>query len=252
MSYTDLSMRFSLITALLALSAYAAAPDPMAVERGKQQFQQACGFCHGNDATGARGPDLVRSALVNRDQDGKLIGPAVKNGRPDKGMPAFAYTDAQLADLAAFLHQQVRAALDSNSVPHDYPVEKLATGSAEAGKAYFFGAGHCDTCHSPTGDLAGIAKRYSPINLESRFLYPRGARRSVTVTLPSGEQISGTLAQLDEFNVALRDGNGWYRSWARGQVKVEVKDPIEKHREMLYQYTDTDIHNLFTYLETLK
>jgi cytochrome c oxidase cbb3-type subunit 3 len=140
-------MRFLLITFLLALSTYAAAPDPKAVERGKQQFLQACGFCHGNDATGNRGPDLVRSALVNRDQDGNLIGPAVKNGRPDKGMPAFAYTDAQLSDLAAFLHQQVRAALDSNSVPRDYPAEKLATGSAEAGKAYFFGAGHCDSCH---------------------------------------------------------------------------------------------------------
>jgi cytochrome c oxidase cbb3-type subunit III len=190
---------------------------------------------------------------VNRDQDGKLIGPAVKNGRPDKGMPAFAYTDAQISDIAAFLHQQVRAALDSNSVPRDYPVEKLATGTAEAGKAYFFGAGHCDSCHSPTGDLAGVAKRYSPLNLETRFLYPRGARRSVTVTLPSGEQVSGTLAQIDEFNVALRDGTGWYRSWAREQLKaVEVKDPLEKHRELLYQYTDTDMHNLFTYLETLK
>jgi cytochrome c oxidase cbb3-type subunit 3 len=60
------------------------------------------------------------------------------------------------------------------------------------------------------------------------------------------------LAQIDEFNVALRDGTGWYRSWPRDQVKVEVKDPLEKHRQMLYQYTDTDIHNLFTYLETLK
>jgi cytochrome c oxidase cbb3-type subunit 3 len=237
---------------MLVLTAFGASPDPKSVERGKQLFQQACGFCHGNDATGARGPDLVRSALVNHDSGGKLIGPAVKDGRPDKGMPAFSYTDAQLADLTAFLHEQVRAALDSNSVPGDYPVEKLATGDAGAGKAYFFGAGHCDACHSPTGDLAGIAKRYSPINLESRFLYPRGARRSVTVTLLSGEQASGTLAQIDEFNVALRDGTGWYRSWPRSQVRVEVHDPLEKHRELLYKYTDSDIHNLFTYLETLK
>src|ERR1700686_1623837 len=107
-------MRFLFFPAFLALSAHAAAPDPKAVERGKQQFQQACGFCHGNDATGSRGPDLVRSALVNRDKDGDLIAPAVKNGRPDKGMPAFAYTDPQLSDLAAFLHQQVKIALDSN------------------------------------------------------------------------------------------------------------------------------------------
>jgi cytochrome c oxidase cbb3-type subunit 3 len=245
-------MRSTFITILLALPAFAASPDPKAVERGKALFTQACGFCHGNDATGARAPDLVRSALVNRDGGGDLIGPAVKNGRPDKGMPAFAYTDAQLGDLAAFLHHQIKAALDSNSVPRDYPVEKLATGDAAAGKAYFYGAGHCDSCHSPTGDLAGIAKRYSPLNLESRILYPRGSRRTVTVTTPAGETISGTIAQLDEFNVALRDGSGWYRSWPRAQVKVEVHDPLEKHRALLYQLTDTDIHNLFTYLETLK
>lgn len=244
-------MRFSLFPVLLAFSAFAAAPDPKAIERGKQAFVQACGFCHGNDATGNRGPDLVRSPLVNRDKDADLIGPAVKNGRPDKGMPAFAYNDAQLSDLAAFLHDQVRAALDSNSVPHDYPVEKLATGDAAAGKTYF--ASHCAGCHSPTGDLAGVATRYSPLNLESRFLYPRGVRRTVTVTLPNGEQVSGTLSMIDEFNVALRDGTGWYRSFARDKVKnVEVHDPVEKHRELLYQYTDADMHNLFTYLETLK
>jgi cytochrome c oxidase cbb3-type subunit 3 len=137
-------------------------------------------------------------------------------------------------------------------VPRDYPVEKLLTGNAAAGKTYFFGAGHCDTCHSPTGDLAGVAKKYTPINLEARFLYPGGGRRSVTVTTPSGEKVSGTLAHLDEFNVALRDGTGWYRSWPRDRVQVEVRDPIEKHRELLQKYTDADVHNLFAYLETLK
>ena len=244
-----LSIRYLIGTLAIAALAFAASADPKA---GRKLFEQACGFCHGNDATGARGPDLIRSPLVNRDEDGKLIGPAVRNGRPEKGMPAFPYSDAQIADLAAFLHEQLRAALRSASVPRDYPLEKLLTGDAAAGKAYFFGAGHCDSCHSPAKDLAGIAKKYTPINLEARFLYPSGARRTVTVTLPSGEKVSGTLAQLDEFNVALRDGSGWYRSWPRDRVKAEVHDPLEKHRELLHQYTDADVHNLFAYLETLK
>jgi len=245
-------MRLLLLTATLAVTLCAAKPDPQAVERGQKLFVSACGFCHGPDATGARAPDLVRASTVNHDVNGELIGPVVKNGRTDKGMPAFAYTDAQIADLAAFLHHQVQAALDSNSVPHDYPVEKLATGDAAAGKAYFFGAGKCSGCHSPTGDLAGVAKRYSPLNLESRFLYPRGVRRTVTVTLPSGEKITGTLSHIDEFDVSMRDSGGWYRSWPLDQVKAEVHDPIAKHRELMYHYTDADIHNLFTYLETLK
>jgi cytochrome c oxidase cbb3-type subunit 3 len=143
-------------------------------------------------------------------------------------------------------------ALASNRVPRDYPIEKLLTGDATKGKAYFFGAGHCDSCHSPTGDLAGIAKKYSPIDLEARFLYPGGAHRSATVTLATGEKISGTVAHYDEFTIALHDGSGWYRSWARNKVKVEIRDPLEKHRALLSQYTDADVHNLFAYLETLK
>jgi cytochrome c oxidase cbb3-type subunit III len=229
-----------------------ATPDPKAVDRGKKLFESACGFCHGNDATGSRGPDLIRSPVVNRDKDGELMGPVIKNGRVDQGMPAFAYTNAQISDIAAFLHERLQAALSSASVPKDYPIEKLLTGNAAAGKTYFFGAGHCDACHSPTKDLAGIAKKYTPIDLEARFLYPSGTRRSVTVTLPSGEQISGTLAHFDEFSVALRDGTGWYRSWQRDRVKAEVHDPLEKHRELLKHYTDADVHNLFAYLETLK
>src|ERR1700687_3529273 len=74
--------------------------DKQAVERGRKLFQSACGFCHGNDATGSRGPDLIRSALVNHDQGGNLIGPVVKNGRVEKDMPAFAYNNSQISDLA--------------------------------------------------------------------------------------------------------------------------------------------------------
>jgi cytochrome c oxidase cbb3-type subunit 3 len=248
-------MRFSRYIfgpAVLAVAVSAAAPDPKSVERGRELFQQACGFCHGNDATGARGPDLVRSAMVSHDEDGNLIGPVIKNGREEKGMPAFSYTTEQISDLAAFLHAQTQVALNSNRVPRDYPVEKLLTGDPAKGKTYFFGTGHCDSCHSPTGDLAGVAKKHSPIDLEARFLYPRGARAAVTVTLPSGEKVSGTLARLDEFTVELSDSSGWHRSWMRSQVKAEVHDPLEKHRELLSQYTDADIHNLFAYLETLK
>ena len=88
--------------------------------------------------------------------------------------------------------------------------------------------------------------------MEERFLSPRGAPPTLTVTTPSGEQVSGKLAHLDEFSVALRDAAGWYHSWPRDDVKVSVQDPLQAHRELLTQYTDADIHNLFAYLETLQ
>src|SRR5260221_11728914 len=77
--------------------------DP-AVELGHKQFEQACGFCHGPDATGARGPDLVRSPLVAHDVKGDKIGEVIRLGRPDKGMPAMPVTDQQVLDIAAYLH----------------------------------------------------------------------------------------------------------------------------------------------------
>ena len=240
--------------ALIPCLCLAAPPDSPLVQKGRQQFQQACGFCHGEDAAGSRAPDLIRSPLVNRDKDGDLIGPVVKNGRPDKGMPAFPFSDEQIREIAAFLHSQTLKALRSASVPRDYPLSRLLTGDAAAGKSYF--ASHCVSCHSPGhsagGDLAKVATRYKPLDLQQRFLYPRGAHSTATVTLPSGQQVKGTLLHLDDFSVAIRDSDGWYRSWHRDDVKVEEQDPLAGHRELLNQYTDSDIHNVFAYLETLK
>lgn len=236
-----------------------AAPDP-AIERGRKQFEQSCGFCHGPDATGARAPDLVRSTLIAHDVKGDLISEVIRRGRPDKGMPPLPMTDEQVADIAAFLHARAKEALESASVPRSYPVEKLLTGNPEAGKAYFNGAGGCKNCHSPTGDLAGIATKYSPIDLEARMLYP-GRRRTADntgihaiaiVTLPSGEQIKGQLVHADDFVIGLRDDSGWYRSFSRDRMKVEVQDPLTAHRELLDKLTQADVHNLFAYLQTLK
>jgi len=222
-----------------------------AMERGRKQFEQSCGFCHGADATGARGPDLVRSPLVAHDVKGELIGEVIRQGRADK-MPAMPLTDAQVADIAAFLHGRTAEAMHSSSVPKGYSVEKLLTGNAEAGKTYFNGSGGCKNCHSPAGDLAGVAGKYSPIDLEARMLYPRGRRPNAVVTLPSGEQIKGTVEHTDDFVIAVRDGSGWYRSFSRERVKVELQDPLATHRELLDKLTQADVHNLFAYLQTLK
>jgi hypothetical protein len=33
---------------------------------------------------------------------------------------------------------------------------------------------------------------------------------------------------------------------------VEIQDPLDGHRKLLEQLTDTDMHDVTTYLETLK
>ncbi|MGB2624650.1 MAG: cytochrome c [Candidatus Acidiferrum sp.] len=242
---------------LMAICQAAAVPqtspqESAAIERGRKQFGETCGFCHGPDATGARGPDLVRSPIVAHDVKGELIGDVIRHGRPDKGMPAMPLTDQQVSDIAAYLHARAAEALNSSDVPSTYPVEKLLTGDAEAGKTYFLGAGGCKNCHSATGDLSGIARKYSPIDLEARMLYPEGEHRTAIVTLHSGEKIEGEVAHIDEFEIALRDDSGWYRSFSRDRVKIELQDPLAAHRELLPRLTQEDVHNLFAYLESLK
>jgi cytochrome c oxidase cbb3-type subunit III len=76
---------------------------------------------------------------------------------------------------------------------------------------------------------------------------------TVTVTPPSGPSVSGVLLYADDFNVALRDANGEYKSFKKGPaVKVERKDPYQAHIDLLERYTDKNMHDIVAYLETLK
>jgi mono/diheme cytochrome c family protein len=239
-------------------------PDAAAVERGQKVFVAQCGFCHGTNANGGEtGPDLIRSVLALDDENGEHIGPVIQKGRPDKGMPAFPMTDAQVADISAFLRAKQQAAINRGR----YTILNVVTGDAQKGEAYFNGAGGCNKCHSPSGDLAGIGAKYDPVTLQSRLLFPgpgRGSGRrgppqrpaspaTVKVTLPSGQAFSGTLQYMDDFNVALRDSSGDYRSFSRDPgVRVDLQDPLAAHEELLKKYTDAGMHNILAYLVTLK
>jgi cytochrome c oxidase cbb3-type subunit 3 len=176
----------------------------------------------------------------------------VHEGRIDKKMPAFQFSGPELVSLVAFIRARVTAAAAMKGNRRGVDVSDLQTGNAEAGKAYFNGAGGCAKCHSATGDLAGIARRFEGLRLEERMLYPRDAKSMVVVTLGNGERVAGTLAYLDEFTVGLRDSNGVYRSWSIQNVKYKVDSPVEAHAEQFPKYTDNDIHNLMAYLQTLK
>ena len=143
-------------------------------KRGQQQYARSCAVCHGAGADGgAEGPSLIRSALLRHDNNGDLIGPVIREGRPEKGMPAVPLSASQIADTVAFLHAQLKR-LDKTSPGKPsrdhYTMDLLLTGNAEAGKQYFNGAGGCAGCHSPTQDLAGISKRFAPADLLTRFL----------------------------------------------------------------------------------
>jgi cytochrome c oxidase cbb3-type subunit 3 len=228
------------------------------IDAGQAVFLQNCAFCHGRDAGGGEtGPDLTRSTVVAEDVRGDKIGPVVHGGRVDKGMPQFNLADQDLAAVVAFIHDQKTKADSAEGGRQHVTAEDLTTGNAESGKEFFNGAGKCATCHSPTGDLAGVATKYQGLTLLQKMLYPGGGRGAaatakVTVTVAPGQTVSGMLAYQDEFTIALRDAVGKYHSWPTDRVKFNVDDPMQAHADMLGKYTDEEMHNVLAYLQTLK
>lgn len=238
--------------------------DEEAAGRGKSIYVAQCVTCHGARGRGTQsGPDLVRSLVVLKDRYGSTVGPFLKKGHPMQGGIASAsLTAEQVEDLSHFLHQKVDDTLRTG--PYN-TVLNVLTGDPKAGEAYFNGDGGCAGCHSATGDLAGIAKKYEPPVLQLKMVFPqtvafgrgpsKGPKKPVTVTVtPEGKPaISGTLVQMDDFNVSLRTADGEFMTVERTpNVRVEKNDPYAAHVALLDRYTDKDIHNLVAYLETLK
>jgi mono/diheme cytochrome c family protein len=222
-------------------------------QQGRALFRQNCAFCHGRDAMGGEtGPDLTASKLVKDDKTGDQISAVIREGRPNNKMPSFNFSTEEINTLIAFIRARGEAAAAHPGGRRGVAVEDLQTGNVEAGRKFFEGAGGCTKCHSAHGDLGGVATRYEGLQLERRMLFPHDTKSTVTVTLPSGEKIAGTLAYRDEFTIALRDADGAWRSWSTKRVHYTIESPVEAHVQLFPKYTDDDVHNLMAYLQTLR
>ncbi len=233
--------------------------DPAAIERGRGTYGVNCVFCHGTDARGGDGggPNLLRSSLVLEDIEGERIGPVLREGRP--GMPPFQFTDAQVADLAEFIHS---FPVSSRTGPSK---TDILTGDPEKGRAYV--AARCASCHTIAALTAFADTLDDPKMLQQMWIMPgnAGARGggpapipqppiSVTVTLPSGESFRGRLSRVDDFTVSLTEPDGMHRTFrlTGAKITVDIHDPLTPHKELLRVYTDADIHNVTAYLALLR
>jgi cytochrome c oxidase cbb3-type subunit 3 len=249
--------------------------DPAVIARGNGLYGANCRLCHGADLRGGDqgGPNLLRSAVVLADQSGELIGPVVLNGRNNPGlppMPKFTLPADDVRAIAEYIHSVAATMQGQGGPPRGTPpVLNVLVGDPAAGQVYF--SKNCSTCHSATGDLAGIgARNANPMLLQNAWVGGQaggggrggggggGAAASnpamVTVTPPSGPKVEGKLGRIDDFLVIVNMDDGSSRSFRRnGDVpKVEVRDPRDAHRKLLPTYTDKDIHDVTAYLVTLK
>jgi cytochrome c oxidase cbb3-type subunit III len=253
--------------------------DPAVIARGKTLFEVNCRLCHGADLRGGDmgGVNLLRSNLVLTDQHGELILPVVHGGRQNPGMPPMPpfpqIPDDDVKAIAEYIHSVAFTMRgQGNPPPSAEPVAlNIVVGDAGAGKAYF--AARCASCHSESGDMQGVASRYSdPVQLQNAWVSgavggrggggrgrggAAGANRrevTVTVTTATGQKVEGRLDRIDDFIVTLTPADGVQRSFTRtgDTPKVEIHDPLEGHRQLLPVYTDKDIHDVTAYLVTLK
>jgi cytochrome c oxidase cbb3-type subunit 3 len=229
------------------------------IREGEVRFSSQCGFCHGKDAAGGEsGPDLTRAEVVAQDSNGDKLSPVIRTGRPNAGMPAFpGLTQGEMNAIVAFLHTQMDKFAELGGGRRSVEPADLATGSAAAGRTYFEGAGKCASCHSATGDLAGVGRKYQGLALLRRILYPAGQGPAAptaraTFTLASGQTIVAPVVSEDEFSVTVLDPLGARQTYQLSAVKVKIVDPLAAHFDQLGKYTDADMHNVYAYLESLK
>lgn len=253
--------------------------DPALIAKGRGMYDVYCRACHGADLRGGDqgGPNLLRSPIALNDIDGESIGPVIKAGRQNPGMPIMPplpLPDADIKAIAAYIRSVLASASRQGGPPEGPPVKlNILVGDRAAGEKYF--AQKCSTCHSPTGDLKGLATKVSdPMQLQNHWVSGggggggrggRGGRGgggdaaassraiAATITTPAGERVEGRLVRMDDFIIIVATTDG-QRSFRRdGDVpKIDLKDPLEGHKKLLLEYTDKDIHNVTAYLATLK
>lgn len=243
--------------------------DPALVAQGRAIYDTECRSCHGPDLRGGErgGPNLLRSGLMLNDRHGELIAPLMQASHKER-LPPAGLSAGDVTAVAVYIHSVLALAPGQGAPPPGPPVElKVLVGDVEAGARYF--SAKCASCHSVTGDLRGIGARdLGAAQLQNLWIAggrgrgagpaagprpaPMTTRRETTVavTLPSGQKYEGRLERMDEFMVALTEADGTPRSFRRaGAVpKVDVRDPLEAHRNLLPVYTDKDIHDVTAYL----
>ena len=196
------------------------APDEAAAKKGEPLYKQNCGTCHGDNARGAQGPNLVRSVVVLHDEKGEEIGPVIKNGRPQA---RHARLPQPLGRTTSTTSRSI-CTCRSNSPPIAAPtappmrgVRSQTSGDAKKGEAVL----------QWRGRLQELPFRHRRPG-EDRRQVPAGRRHAVALPLARHSRprkgdghhglrpdVTGTVRTLNDFDVSITDAAGDYHYWPR-------------------------------------
>ena len=223
------------------------------VARGNRLFQAHCSGCHGPGGEGGRGPTLARSSLAHAPDDGALF-QVIRTGLRGTEMPgAFAMTDHEVWQVAAFVRTLGRAAPAPTALP----------GDAARGERLFRSTG-CAQCHTVKmqggrmgPDLTEIGVRRSAAYLRQALLEPESSLpegfMQVLIETAAGVRLTGILLSEDTYSVQIRDlADELHSFWKKELSKLEKlrgKSPMPSYRGRL---KEAEIDDLVAYLASLR
>ncbi len=213
---------------------------------GHKIFAARCAVCHGADARGAQnGPALVGKSDL-RERPVSWFRDLIRKGIPSAGMPAFDLSKGDLDVIATLVHS-LNLPAAQNAVP----------GDRLAGQRYFFGKGHCASCHMVNGkgsavgpDLSNVARDLSVAEIRTSLLQPDAritpGYESVTAHLRNGETLAGFARTRSTFELALQDMKGQFHLLGENEISS-----VNEHEPSPMPPVDAnpeELQNLLAYL----
>lgn len=223
--------------------------DKASIRTGMGWYRSNCADCHGLDAAGYRGPDLL--ALMATDVSDERLFQTIRKGVPGSEMPPSNAPDDELLMVIAYLRNLGTAA----------PPEK-AVGNVENGAKVF--AAQCSSCHRVAGkggrlgpDLTRIGTARSraalvrEIRTPSEFIAP--VYETVILVTRDGQKIRGAKKNEDVFSIQIMDG----RERLQGFLKANLQDVIYDKTSLMPAFgpdrlSESDLSDLVGYLTTLR
>jgi putative heme-binding domain-containing protein len=225
--------------------------NAQSIRSGMALYRIRCADCHGLDASGYRGPDLI-AAMGAGATDERLF-QTIRKGVPGTDMPAAIETDAPDDDLLMIIAYLRKI---GTVAPAEKPV-----GNVENGGRLF--AAQCASCHRVAGrggrigpDLTRIGAARSraaltrEIRTPSEWIPP--AFETVTVVTKDGQRIRGTKKNEDVFSIQVMD----VRERIQGFMKANLQEVIYEKDSLMPAFgpgrlSDSDLNDLVGYLSSL-
>jgi putative heme-binding domain-containing protein len=195
------------LLAVMAAAVWAQIPTaPAALEAGRQLYMGSCSGCHGATGEGSQGPSLL-SGRAGRLADRALFN-AIRNGLPGTSMPDFPLPDDKVWQIVAFV-RSLTAPAATVAVP----------GDAARGRALFFGAANCSSCHMilgrggyPGPDLSNAGAERTVHQLRESITKPSAriedGYRGALAVLKTGRRVQGVAKNANNYSVQILDAQG--------------------------------------------